>query len=98
MNSKIFALIGLLLVTSCDTQPNVRPPVGDSTGLGTDGVLKSQEAIATEILSIQYTVGDAMFQLNNTNAIGFVAKVEPLADRLEKISKSLSENSLFFRN
>lgn len=55
-----------------------------------DGSLeKRQEAIAKEIVLIQYAFADAVFHLNNTNAVSFVAKAESLADRLDKISNEL---------
>ena len=50
---------------------------------------KRQEAVANEIVSIEYGFGDALLQLNNTNIVGFTTKMQPLADRLEKISKEL---------
>lgn len=95
MKYQIFTLIGLLLVTSCKPQPNSHLPNGDSTVVRTNGVIKNQEAIAKEIVSIEYAFGDAMVQLNNTNAVVFVAEVESLADRLDKISKELDALGLF---
>ena len=50
---------------------------------------KRQEAIAKEIISIEYTFGETVFQLNNTKAVGFVVKAESLTDRLDKTSKEL---------
>jgi hypothetical protein len=50
---------------------------------------KRQEAIAKEIVFIQYDFTDAFLHINDTNAVSLVAKTESLADRLDKISKEL---------
>lgn len=89
MNYPILLLICLLFATSCKSQTNSIQSNRGSKETHTNSVLKSQEAIAKEILSIEYAVGDAMSKLNNTNAVDFVTKVEPLTDRLGKISKEL---------
>ncbi len=89
MNYSILALIGLLFLTSCESQTNSRLSNGDFSGTRKNGVLEKQEAIAKEIVFVEHDFGDAVFQLNNTNAVGFLAKVDPLVDRLEIISKEL---------
>lgn len=89
MNCQIFAVMGLLLVASCTPQPKSHMQDSDSAGMPTNGVLKNQEAIAKEIVSIEYAFGNAVVQLNDTNAVSFVAEVKSLSDRLDKISKEL---------
>jgi hypothetical protein len=89
MNYSILTLIGLLFATSCESQTNSHLSNGGFSGTRTNGVIEKQEAIAKEIVFVEHDFGDAVFQLNNTNAVGFMAKVDPLVDRLEKISKEL---------
>jgi hypothetical protein len=89
MRLQIFALVGLLLATSCKSQTNSTQSNLDSKETHTNAVLKSQEAVAREIVLVEHDFGDAIFQLNNTNTVGFVSTMEPLTDRLEKISKEL---------
>jgi hypothetical protein len=86
MKYQTVAFIGLLLVTSCGHRPNFNQPTHDPVRARTNEVLKTQEAIAREIPSIEYAFADAMF---HTNAIVIVADLQPLVDRLEKISKEL---------
>jgi hypothetical protein len=50
---------------------------------------KQQEAIATEIVSIQHAFVEVMIQLNNTNAAAFATKADHLINRLDKILKDL---------
>ena len=50
---------------------------------------KRQEAIANEIVSIQYDFDDAFFHINDTNAVSLATKAESLANHLDKISKEL---------
>jgi hypothetical protein len=73
-----FALIGVLLLTSC-RQPGAR---------NTEKA-ERQETIAKEIVSIESSFCVDLVQLNNANAVDFVAKVESLAGRLDEISKEL---------
>lgn len=89
LNHFIFAIGGLLLLASCEKQSKSPMLQGDFNGARTRSAVRSQEAIAKEILSIEYNLGDEMVQLNNTNAVGFVAKVKALAERLDQISKEL---------
>jgi hypothetical protein len=56
---------------------------------GENSLEKRQEAIAKEIVSIQYDFTDALFHINDTNAVSLLAKTESLTDRLDKISKEL---------
>jgi len=49
MKYQTFAMIGLLVVTSCASQPNLPQPNVDSAGTRANAVLKNQEAIAGEI-------------------------------------------------
>ena len=74
-----FFLLFLILVLceSCDSQ---------KASVSLD---KHQEAIANEIVSIEYAGGDALLRLNNTNAVNFVAEMDSFSDRLDKISKEL---------
>jgi hypothetical protein len=89
MNYSILALIGLLFVTACESQTNSNLSNGSFLGTRTNGVLEKQEAIAKEIVFVEREFGDAVVQLNHTNTVGFMAKVEPLVGRLEKASKEL---------
>ena len=89
MNYALLPLICLLFATSCEFQTNSNLSNSSFSGTGTNGLIERQEALAKEIELVEHDFGDAVFQLNNTNSVGFVAKVEPLVDRLEKISKEL---------
>ena len=95
MNYLLFALIGSLLVTSCDAQTNSNLPSGGSTGLRTNGVIENQEAIAKEIVSIEHAFGDAMLQFNNTNTVAFVTEVKSLTERLDRLSKEFDVTGTF---
>ena len=90
MNHLILAMIGLLLLASCEAQPKSHLQDGDSTGARTKGTIKSQEAIAKDIVSIERAFGDAVIRVDNTNdATAFAAKVESWVNRLDQISKEL---------
>ena len=89
MKHHIFFVTGLLLVTSCKSQKTSNLPNHDFTGAQTNAVLRTQESIAKEIVSIDYAFGDALLRLNNTNAVNFAAETDSLSDRLDKISNEL---------
>jgi len=95
MKHQIFFLTGLLLLTSCKSQTISNLQIYKSTGAQTNMVLKSQESIAKEIVSIEYSFGDAMLRLNNTNAVNFAAEMDSLSDHLDKISKELDALGTF---
>ena len=89
MKPQIFALVGLLFMTSCNTSQDTELSDRNSKNARTHEEDGKQEAIAKEIISIQYAFGDAVLHLDDTRAAGFVVKVEALADRLEGIAAQL---------
>jgi hypothetical protein len=95
MKPQIFALVSLLFVTSCNTRQDAGLSDHKSKDARTHEKAGRKEAIAKEIISIQYAFGDAVLHLRDTGATIFVAKVEALADRLERIAAELDRLGSF---
>ena len=91
MRPQIFALVGILFMTSCNTRQDAELSDHQSKDARTYQEVGKQEAIANEIISIQSAFGDAVIHLDDASAASFVVKVEALAGRLEGIAVQLDK-------